>query len=307
MKRTTIAITIMVILAFGAFIGSNVITNWVIETQQLITDIKVRLVNNHREKMREVLQSTSDSILYYVNREDIDVTENDNILRIINQHVSVLKNEEFGELLLIRISPDGKILYDSYWGTLRSFDITESRTLENEVIPQKAVIDILNNNLKGNSFTLDKKVTVEELNEIKGEHPDIFLAINRYITYEDLNNVNDILNEIKSGNSTNADNHYSWTLKSGQTQLLEWVTIPPGSLGFNDAPDSIWGIDNDNHRWVLILRTNKENVLRNYKNIFKEINEKVAITKILYMFLIFILISAIIIISYYIAILEKNK
>lgn len=307
MKRTTFAIIVMVVLAFGTFIGSNVITNWVIETQILIKNIQQNLLDNHREKMRKVLRSTSDSILYYVNEENIDVTDDKNILRIINQHVSVLKNEEFGELLLIRISPDGKILYDSYWGTLKKFDILNNRTLENEIIPQKTVLNILNDDFKYNQYTLDNKITIDELNKIKTDYPDVFKIINRYITYTNLTNVNKILNEIKAGNSTNAEDHYSWQLKSGQTQLLEWVTIPPGSLGFNDVPDSMWGIENENHRWVLILRTNKENVLRSYTGVFREINKKIAITKILYMLLIFILISSIIIISYYIAILEKNK
>jgi hypothetical protein len=305
MERTKLAILLLLLLALGVFIGSNYITSWIAETGEIINDIQRELILDHRNKMREVLKTTSDNLLFHIYDYEIDVTDNDSVLLLVNQYISALKNDEFGEIMLVRISPDGKILYDSYWGTTRS-NGSGIRKISNEIVPQETIIEILDNNEEVQKYIIDNELTITEIEKIKEKYPNSYDLIARYINYKELSNVKEIFNEIKNGNSTNGQTNFKWELKSGEVQLLEWVTIPPGSLGFNDIPDSTWGVQNENHRWVLMMRSDKENILRNYKNIFKEIKEKIAVTKILYMFLIFIMISSIIIISYYIAILEKK-
>jgi hypothetical protein len=296
----------LLILAIGVFVGSNIITNWINETDNITDKTARKLVLDHREKSRELLNYVSSSLLYEVENFNVDVTSDEKILQLINKHISPIKGNRFGEVMLVRISPDGKILYDSYWGTIRDIDITKNRTLSNEIIPQNIIIEQIDNFIKGNNYTKDGIITIEEINDLKIEYPQVYSIIDRYINYKNIENVSQIYKEIRSGNSTDSQDNYIWQLKSGETQLLEWVTIPPGSLGFYNIPDSVWGMENPNHRWVLILRSNKKNVLRNYLDVFRDINAKVAVTKVLYMFLIFILISSIIIISYYIAILEKK-
>lgn len=305
MERAKFAIIMLLVLALGVFVGSNFITNWIVETKGVIDDIERELILDHRSKMREILKNTSDSLLFHINNYQIDITKDKSILTLVDQYISVLKNEEFGELMLIRISPDGKILYDSYWSTLKPMG-TKTRSLSNEVIPQKAVTQQINKVIGNNEYTLDDRITIYELQQIKSEYPNLYDSIDNHINYINLSNVQNIFNEIRAGNSTNAQTNYTWELKSGEEELLEWVTIPPGSLGFYDIPDSTWGIENENHKWVLIMRSDKKDILRNYENVFFEIKEKIAVTKVLYMLLIFILISSIIIISYFIAILEKK-
>lgn len=91
-----------------------------------------------------------------------------------------------------------------------------------------------------------------------------FITNGRYMKDEapmhyDKDKALEILDKMRLAQSTlNTNDNYSWNF-DGSPEYLEWVVIPPGSLGFNSEPATIGGVKNKNYSKLLIaLGTEKD-------------------------------------------------
>lgn len=302
MKKSNFAVAVLIIIAIGVFLISNYVTHWTNEAIEIKEDIQQQLIQSHRNEMRQVLRSAREGLLYDVDRNELDVTDEDAINQLVYKHVAPLKNSSFGEVILLRINPDKRILYDSSNETIK--EGINCRDIEDEIIAQEKAEKIINGELKDNHFFKDGTLDIVELNIIKKKYPDVYNKLNEHIAYMNLPKVAKILRAVEQGNPTTSEDNYRWELKNGGVELLEWVVIPPGSLGFRDKPKSYFGIRKENQKWVLMLRAKEQAVLKQYKNIEKRYLTKIAVAKVMYIGFIFILISGILIISYYAAIIK---
>lgn len=70
---------------------------------------------------------------------------------------------------------------------------------------------------------------------------------------------------------TTLDNY--WWNFDGSREFLEWVVIPPGSLGFNSEPTTIGGVKNNKYSKVLIaLGTQQDEIESTFSNNFKSLD-----------------------------------
>lgn len=306
MKRTTIAIITLIMIGLSVFIISNFITHHTQKTLYISNELEKSVIQEHREKMREILKSSREGIMYDISQNSLDATSKKDIQKIILRHIAPIKSSEFGEILLIRLSPDGKILYDSSFETLQKN--VDSRNIDDEIIHQNEAKKIISqfNDEKLDEYLNKGVIEIEDLEKIKSDNPEVYEKLNELTTYENLNQVKNILDLIQEGNSTSSGENNFWTVNE-KKELLEWIVIPAGALGLDKNPDSEWGIEKDNHRWVMILRSNESNVLEHFKEFEEHIQQKVALNKILYVAFILLLCIGIIIIIYYVSLTEIKE
>lgn len=67
-----------------------------------------------------------------------------------------------------------------------------------------------------------------------------------------------ILNKMRLAQSTLNTEDNNWWNFDGSPEYLEWVVIPPGSLGFNSEPTTIAGVKNSNYSKILIALGTQE-------------------------------------------------
>lgn len=78
-------------------------------------------------------------------------------------------------------------------------------------------------------------------------------------------------------NTLNTDDNYWWNF-DGSPEFLEWIVIPPGSLGFNSEPTTIGGIKNNKYSKILIALGTQDDEIesafsKNFETIDKTMND----------------------------------
>ena len=291
MSKTTRGLVFLLLISMGVLIGSNFISEWTHDFQRTEEELERQIETTQREEMRNILNSISDSIVYEIESKNISVDDGEEINELISQFIFPLAHRNVGQMSLIRISPDEKVLFDSSSMTIKT-DI-EERTLEDEILSRTLIENIL-----------EEKRDSKTLSELKEESYATFSLIETYTEYDDVFEVENVIHGIRKGKPTTPNDKYEWTFKNGKTEILEWVIIPPGELGLDNRPDSRWGVNVENHRWVLLMRYDKSRIDRTINHIKEDNRIRLAITKMLYVILVFILIASISITLYYI---DLNK
>jgi hypothetical protein len=85
-----------------------------------------------------------------------------------------------------------------------------------------------------------------------------------------------IMDKMKLAQSTlNTYDNFWWNF-DGSPEYLEWVVIPPGSLGFNSEPKTVGGIVNNKYSKLLIaLGTQEDEVQSTFTNNFTDIDNMI--------------------------------
>ena len=296
MSKTRLGLVFLLIISLGVLLGSNIITDWTTQVDHSEQEIKRELENNNRQEMRMLLSATSDSIIYDIQENGTDIAEKENVEQIIFKHIAPIANNGLGEMYLFRISPDQKVLYDSSGETVKN-GILE-RCLTDEIIIDESAREIL----KEHSYDLEGGLNYQSIQRLKDKNYDLYSEIVKFTTYENLDNANYILEQIRIGEPSFPRDNHQWTIRNGTTEMIEWVVIPPGEFGLDNRPHSRWGVNIDNHRWVLLMRVKDTTVFSLMDTIKEQNKQKEAIAKVLYVLLVFVLIASTTIVLYYIEI-----
>lgn len=90
-----------------------------------------------------------------------------------------------------------------------------------------------------------------------------------------------ILNKMRLAQSTlNTLDNYWWNF-DGSPEYLEWVVIPPGSLGFNNEPITNGGVKNPKYGKILIaLGTQEDEVQSTFQKDFSAMDNSIELTQI---------------------------
>lgn len=105
-----------------------------------------------------------------------------------------------------------------------------------------------------------------------------------------------ILSKMRLAQSTINTNEEYWWNFDGSPEYLEWIVIPPGTLGFNTEPITINGVKNANYSKILIaLGTQEDEIESTFEKDFQAIDENIYYIKIFMCLCIFVCFSNLII------------